>query len=167
MWCANDQLDLAVKAMLKNAIEESFWSKLVLPISFLRYQNTVQPQIESTFPTTCHTCWLFLWSPTTGISHHLEKVLSYLNRKNATLCPSSYWELATSALTIYSASIDSCKMSLQSKDTLVSEQNERSEMLLQQLWTFVSIESPTNGLNLLWFVGKESVAHHGTVSNNI
>lgn len=76
IWCANHQLDLVIKSVMKYFMENSFWSKLVLFISYLTRLNTLRSPMEWTCAIVCRTRWFFLGPSTTWLTRHREEIQS-------------------------------------------------------------------------------------------
>lgn len=89
IWCANHKLDLAIQAVMKTVMKDCYRAHLLLTISYLRRQNTLHSEMGSTCPSVSQTRSLSHSSSSGWLSRHRERIVSYVEEKNASILPST------------------------------------------------------------------------------
>jgi hypothetical protein len=122
VWCGAHQLDLIMADVYDNLLKEDFYSNLVNLIGYLRRQQNLIADMNTTCPKVALTRWMSMIKVMSWFKKHRITVLAYLDEKLPPCRPSAAWWVLMMAVHSFAQEVSLVFMRLQGMTTLVSQQ---------------------------------------------
>ncbi|EGZ27922.1 hypothetical protein PHYSODRAFT_293597 [Phytophthora sojae] len=122
VWCGLHKLDLKMQLVFEQALNETYLTKVTDLIGFLRRQQNLVADMQTTCPKVASTRWLSMYA-----------VADFLSEKEAECSPNLVWWIFLFALRELACEVNAVFVSLQGMTTLVKQQDDRFGGLVQRL----------------------------------
>lgn len=142
VWCGLHQLDLVMQRVYSSALDEQFHSTLTGLIGHLRRQQNLVTEMRTTCPKVAETRWLSMSSVAEWLTKHHVRVKQHLDEKKPPCAPSKKWWIFMFAVHAFSLEASAVFTSLQGITTLLSEQRQRLEGLVDTYCRMSGMKGP-------------------------
>lgn len=150
-WSGAHQLDLVIRSVYRNVLDESFYDTLTKLIAYLRREDNLTAEMKSQCPKVAASSWLSIEKALRWIKTHRIIILQYLDKKKPGWGPSMSWWVLAMALYEFSHTVTKTYVRIRGMTTFVSQQTHHIAELIQSLHRISGCKGPITDdeLNLL------------------
>lgn len=133
VWCGLHQLNLKMQLVFEQALNETYLSKLYTLIGYLRRQQNLISEMQTTCPKVADTRWLSMYQVVDWLCKNDVRVRKYFSEKQATCDPNEVWWIFLFAIRFVAKEANAVFVSLQGLSTLVEQQHDRFVGLVEDI----------------------------------
>lgn len=150
-WSGAHQLDLVIRSVYRNVLDESFYDTLTKLIASIRREDSFTTDMKSTCPKVAACSWLSIEKALRWIKTHRLLVIQYFERKKPGCGPSVSWWVLAMALYEFSHAVSKTYDHIRGMTTCVAQQTHHIAELIQSLHRISGCKGPITDdeLNLL------------------
>ena len=142
VWCGLHKLDLVMQQVYESALDKTFMGPLYGLIGYLRRQQNLIGEMNSSRPKVAATRWVSMHSCTSWLVKHRIRIMAYLEEEKATESPDAKWWIFLHGLEAFAYEAHVVFKSLQGRTTLLCEQQRKLRNLIDTFSRMTGMEGP-------------------------